>query len=488
MEDITKTKHMSFKEVAAYSLGLFGFQAIVGLLNSYQAEFDGSILGANVSLVAILILVAKIVSAVADPVVGNLVDRSHSKLGKFKSMILYSIAPLLIFTAIVFVKVPFKGVGLYVWIFLTYLVWSIAMTMGDVPSQGIASVLTPNPIERTNVVSISNTFKQIGFSACVVIVPIACLIIPGGSKVFVKSGETDMPMIASEYLWTAILTAVFGCALFALIPLLNKERVPYVSGEKTTAKDMFKALKDNKPLMLVIVSYFLGFGRQMSMGIQVQAANTILGSQNLVAVLGIVTAVGSMISMAICPLLIKKMGEKKVYILLSVYGFVASALSFVVGHFWFKNLDNTVLTVLFYASLFLIGLQFAAVTLMPMIMTADCVDYYEFETGKRMEGAAYSILTLTIKVCLALGTALGLVFIQVSGYSDTVAQIAAGTASGFSEKTKDIVFFAYTVVPGFLALISIFPIFKYDIVGKKKQDIADELQKRRTKATAEIDN
>ena len=39
---------------------------------------------------------------------------------------------------------------------------------------------------------------------------------------------------------------------------------------------------------------------------------------------------------------------------------------------------------------------------MPMIMTADCVDYYEYETGKRMEGAAYSILTLTIKVCLAL--------------------------------------------------------------------------------------
>ncbi|UKI22315.1 MAG: hypothetical protein L6V88_08070 [Anaerotruncus sp.] len=55
----TSKKYMSFKEVAAYSLGLFGFQAIVGLLNSYQAEFDGSILGANVSVVAILILVAK---------------------------------------------------------------------------------------------------------------------------------------------------------------------------------------------------------------------------------------------------------------------------------------------------------------------------------------------------------------------------------------------------------------------------------------------
>ena len=43
--DVTSQKYMNFKEIAAYSLGLFGFQAIVGLLNSYQAEFDGSILG-----------------------------------------------------------------------------------------------------------------------------------------------------------------------------------------------------------------------------------------------------------------------------------------------------------------------------------------------------------------------------------------------------------------------------------------------------------
>ncbi|MCI9111704.1 MAG: hypothetical protein HFJ99_03965 [Eubacterium sp.] len=471
--DVTKQKHMNFKEIAAYSLGLFGFQAIVGLLNSYQAEFDGSILGANVSVVAILILVAKIVSAVADPVVGNLVDRSKSKMGKFKSMILYSLVPLLVMSAVVFANVPFKGVGLYAWIFVTYLIWSIAMTMGDVPSQGIAAALTPNPTERTNVVSISNTFKQVGFSACVVIVPIVCLIIPNGSKVFVKSGETDTPMIASEYFWVAVLTAVLGCALFALIPLINKERVVNTSSEKVTANDMLNALKNNKPFMLVIISYFLGFGRQMAMGIQVQAATVILGSQNLVAVLGIVTAIGSMISMALCPLLIKKMNERNAYILLSVYGFAASIFSFVIGYFWFNNPSNMVLTVLFYASLFLIGLQFGAVTLMPMIMTADAVDYYEHKTGKRMEGACYSILTLTIKVCLALGTAVGLIFVQKSGYYESL-----GTGD-FTNSTKNVIFFAYTALPGILALLSIIPMFKYDIVGDKKAKISTELAARR---------
>ena len=256
MENLSTKKYMNFKEIAAYSLGLFGFQAIVGLLNSYQAEFDASILGADIAVVGILILVAKIVSAVADPVVGNLVDKSKSKLGKFKSMIIYSIIPLLIMSAVVFIDVPFKSnsMATYVWIFVTYLIWSIAMTMGDVPSQGIAAALTPNPTERTNVVSISNTFKQVGFSACVVIVPIVCLIIPNGSKVFVKKGETDVPMIASEYFWVAVLTAVLGCVLFALIPLINKERVVTQSNEKVTAKDMVMALKDNKPFMLVTSS------------------------------------------------------------------------------------------------------------------------------------------------------------------------------------------------------------------------------------------
>ncbi len=483
----TTEKYMSFKEIAAYSLGLFGFQAIVGLLNSYQAEFDASILGADIAVVGVLVLIAKILSAVFDPFVGNMIDRSKSKKGKFKSVIKMSIIPLLVMSAVVFIDVPFKNhrLATYIWIFVTYLLWSLAMTLGDVPSQGIASVLTPNPTERTNVVSISNTFKQIGFSACVVIVPIACLIIPGGSKVFVKSGETDLPMIANEYLFTAVLTALFGCLLFMLIPLINKERIPYSAGEKVTFKDMLGALKSNKPFMLVILSYFLGFGRQMSMGIQVQAANIILGSQNLVAVLGISTAIGTMISMAACPFLIKKFDEKKIYIALSVYGFAASLFSFLIGHFWFENSGNMVLTVLFYFSLFLMGLQFASVNLMPMIMTADCVDYYEYETGKRMEGTAYSVLTLTIKICLALGTALGLVFVQFSGYSDTVREIAAGTASGFEMRTKNIVYFAYTIMPGILSLLSAIPIFKYDIIGKKKQDISEALQERRAAAAVE---
>ena len=127
-----------------------------------------------------------------------------------------------------------------------------------------------------------------------------------------------------------------------------------------------------------------------------------------------------------------------------------------------------------YIFLFLIGLQFSAVTLMPMIMTADCVDYYEYETGKRKEGPVYALLSLTIKVCLALGTALGLIFVSKSGYSEALA-----SGEAFSDSTKNMIFFAYTAMPGILALLSAFPIFKYDIYGEKKAKISAALQERR---------
>lgn len=462
-------KQMKTKEVLAYSIGLFGFQAIVGLLNSYQAEFYHSQMAANLAVVGILILIVKVVSAVFDPIVGNMIERHSSPKGKLKPFIAYSILPLAVMTIVLFIKVNLSGAALYGYIFITFLLWSMAMTLGDVPSQGIAAVLTENPDERTNVISIANTFKQVGFSAAAVVVPVVCLIVPGGSKVFgIESGEKDSPISSTEYLVTAAVVAVLGCAMFSLIYFINKERVPY-KAEKMSFTQMFTALKDNKPLMMVIISYFLGCGRQMAMAIQVQASNAILGSENYVIVLGITTAIGSMLSMALTPILIKKIGEKKTFILLSLYGFVISVLGFIVYAFITTNM------IVMFIFLFLTGLQFGAVTLMPMIMVSDCVDWYEYETGKRVEGPAFSVLTLTIKVCLAIGAALGLIFVQASGYTAQAAEVA--------QDTKNIIYFAYIALPGIFSLLAIFPMLKYDLWGEKKKEIANELQKRRSKVS-----
>ena len=70
MENSQK-KLMPFKEVMAYSLGLFGMQAVIFYLNSYQAEFYNLTMGADLAIIGIILLLGKVVSAVFDPFVGS---------------------------------------------------------------------------------------------------------------------------------------------------------------------------------------------------------------------------------------------------------------------------------------------------------------------------------------------------------------------------------------------------------------------------------
>ena len=464
-----RKKYLNLKDILIYSIGLFGLQMVVFYINSYQLEFystTGRLTTEAMVSVPFIILAAKIVSAIFDPVVGNLIERKPDKgYGKLKPFILYSVPPLILFTIMIFIDVPLEGPALLAYIFVATTVWSMAMTMGDVPSQAMSAVLTPDSTERTNLIGFSGTFRSIGQAAPYVVVPVVCLCVPGGAGI-------EGTLSITEYLWNAVAIGVIGSAMLALIAFFNKERVPY-KAEKMSAKEMISALKNNKYLLLVMISYFLGFARQGAMAIQVQAANALLGGQNLIIVLGISTAAGTMISMALTPLLVKKFDERKVFVGMSVYGFFSSLLAFFVAVWADFHLAALIPT------LFLMGLQFGAVNIMPMIMVADSVDYYEHKTGKRTEGVAYAVLSFSIKVTLALGAAvcLAVIFSDMVGYS--------ATTTDFTFETKRGVYFAYTVIPGITSLLAAIPILKYDLVGSKKKAINEELRIRRGELVTE---
>lgn len=462
-ENLQNKKYLTVKELIFYSLGLFGLQAIIFYINSYQVEFysgSGMIEASKMVIVTFIILAAKLVSAVFDPLIGNLIDsKKGGKHGKLKPFIVISTIPLSILTVLIFCKVNLTGFALYAYIFVTTTLWSVAMTLGDVPSQGMSAVITPNPTERNNLIGFSGTLKSIGQAAPYVVVPAVCLCVPGGAGI-------EGTISTTEYLWCAIVISVLGSLMFLGLFFFNKERVPY-EAERVSLKDMFGIIKNNKYLLLVVASYFLGFARQGAMAIQAQTANAILGGANKIIILGISTAIGTVISMAVTPILIKKFDEKKVFIAMSIYGGVSSVLAYLVAVWTNFNLIALI------ATLFLMGLQFGAVNIMPMIMVADSVDYYEWKTGKRTEGVAYAVLSLCIKVTLALGAAVCLawVFADFTGYQANMTE--------FSDSVKKGVFFSYTVIPGITSALAAIPIFFYDLVGDKKKQISADLAARR---------
>jgi sugar (glycoside-pentoside-hexuronide) transporter len=460
-------KKLKMKEIMGYSFGLFGLQAIIGFSNSYQAQFFNKILAADLAVIGIIMLIAKLISSFADPFIGNYIDRINLKGGKLRPHLLLSLIPLTILTILLFLEIPFSGAGLYVYIFLIFTLWSIAMTYADIPSQGMLSMLTTDLDDRNKLAGYSNFIKNVGLSLCITIMPIICIL----------SGSEGGAIGYKEFVIGAIVMSLILVGLFVNMFFVNKENVPYQSN-KISNKEMFHMLKDNKPLMLILLSALLGFGRNIAVNIQAQAAHALVGTitlfgmeiggENTILLIGGTAGIATAIGMIFVPIMAQKLGVKKTFFIMSVYGIIASSFVFIIYILGVTSLLYMVI------GLFFVGLMYGSHTFLPLVMVADCVDYYEYKTGKRAEGVHYAVLSFSIKVSSALSVALGLILLGVSGYD--------ANNNVFSQDTKNIIFFVYAFLPGLFSLLSMIPILFYKLDKGEKQKIAEELERRHAAA------
>lgn len=402
-----------------YALGLMGINLGIGLINSYQAEFFNKILQADLMAVAGIILAAKFISIVADFVIGNLIDRANFKAGKMRPWILFSAFPLAVLTMISFVFIPFSSnAGRYIYIIFVVVLWNISMTMADIPSQGMLSLISKSSEEINNAAGLGNTLKSVALAAPGVFVSFVCILTGSDGAV----GQT-------EYLITAAIMAGLGLIFQLLMYFKCKEIVKSNTSAGMSFKEMFRELKNNKMLLIVFGTYILGFGRNIGLGIAVQATcilirdgidlsfigmGTLYGDACSWAI-GITSAISSMVTIVLNPIINKKLGEKKYFITAGFYGFAVTLIATLIytlsptGSF-----GRSIWAIWIYQ--FFLGFAFGPNGYLPMVMTADIVDYQEWKTGKRTEGTQFAILSMSNKLSNALSVSLGILFIGAIGY------------------------------------------------------------------------
>lgn len=474
-----KKKILTFKSALLYGFGIFGIQMLIGMLNSYQSQFYTSILGAELTKCAVIILAAKVISSFSDPIIGSIIDRSKFKSGKMKPFVAMSILPFAIITTLMFIKIDFPNDVLkYGYITLTSVLWNIAMSFADIPSQGMLALLSPDSDEKSMAAGISNTMKSIAVAAPTVIIPVVC-VLTGSATI----GE-------KEYLITAAIIGVLAVVLVGLMLKTSKEVVESKPVD-ASFKAMFSELRHNRMLLLTFLVYILGFGRNIAMSIAIQASAVLvhevtipigqgitLAGENLSVLLGIGSGITSMISIVLAPVVNKKLGTKKTYLAFGIYGTVVSVLCFSL-YVFAGSIFRTIPALIIMQ--FFIGFMFGTHGYTPMIMLSDTVDYTEMTTGKRTEGVQYAVLSLGVKLSNAFSVAVGVFVVGLSGYVGTM------TYADVTPSMQNIVMVAYWLLPGICTFLSCIPVCFYKIDGELREQVMAFMAKKQLKETETIE-
>ncbi len=486
------------KEVQAYAIAALGQGLVYSCMSSYITDYYMNVLTLNAIFVILLMLLARVWDAINDPMMGMIMDRYSTKRGRMRPYPLATAIPIAALTILMFVNPGFdtkeKSVWLYVFVSVIYVLWGMVYTVSDVPFWSLPNVMTPNPKERGNLISYGKTVGGIG-SAVTVALPIIVGYV-------VADMDVERANIV-KYAVMAISMAVIGMPLFTLATFKTKERVKIpdaqkrAPGEPSTIKRIFTC----KPLMLVVLSGMLSFGRYMLQaaaphvarysGFYIGTKPTTVDEYNsnistVALVIQVCAAVGMFGAMIFLPKLYKKFEYKQIMIVSCIGGFIASCFTLIIG--WTTH--NLLICIPF---MLISSIPLGVINNVSFAMVCDCLDFMEWKTGFRNNGLGSACQSFVNKIGNAFATVMIIVMYLVVNIDVSNLNVGSGEAvvnaiNSLSSTQNFAMFSLVTIVPGISLLLCAIPLFFYDLTGEKKNKVFSELAQLRKERGIDIES
>ena len=441
------------KEKFAYGFVAVGSYMVSGIVSSYFLNYVTDILILKEWwFIIVLLLVGRISDMITDPLMGIVVDKTHTKAGKMRPYV--KVGSFLIGIVAILMFFPLSGAepGKMVWAMIMYVGFGLAYTLVDVPAMGMMSVATPDKDERAGLLSFYVTVGSIGGLLPTVLYMVLDFFVPAKWIYFVL----------------AVIVGLTAFAAYLYLYFHSKERFA-TSTEKISVKDMMKVVAKNKPMVLALLMSMLASPRYMIMSVAIYISIYVvtipgLESGTVLVLLYIVVGAGMFAGILLTPPTYKKFGYKKASLLYGAIGAVFLGCGFGVG------------LVNIYAALPFMtigGLGLGAYNTLPYPMVGDSLDYLEWKTGERMEGICFSWNSFVTKFNNAVGALGVIVGLMVIGY---VQPEVSGEYLPQTQFVKDGMFALATLIPAIGFALSLIPMLFYDYTGKRKEKILAELE------------
>lgn len=404
VESNGSAEKISFRERFGYGIGDLATNLIYASMASFLTFFYTDTVGISAGVIGTIMLLARVLDAVLDLVMGIAVDKTRSRHGKARSWILWTSVPFGL-SAILLVTVPDIGyTGKIVYIIVTYLLMNIVFTASNIPYGTLVSLITRDPYERSVLAIFRNFLATIGSTTV---------------------GVVTLPMIAffgnNQLAWiiTFSIYGVVAIALFYWNFFHTRERVKPAASEQQTFKLSLwvQAVLHNKYWLMIFLFLLLQFTLlSLNQGVNVYYANYILGDPDYVSVLTLALSIPSLLGLFIIAPVIKKIGKRNTALIGLGLSLVGTLIVFI---------DPTNVGLVIFATV-VKGLGGAPVGATMFAFLADTIDYGEWVSGVRAEGVLFSAGSLGQKIGMGVGTALLGWFLSIGGYVSGAATQSAG--------------------------------------------------------------
>lgn len=477
------------KNLLMFPLGTVGRDMVYSLVTNFLLTyilFTRGLTPAQLAAVTAIMVAARIFDALNDPVMGNLIERTRTRWGKFKPWLLAGVLSTSVVVYLAF-NTNLQGWS-FVWFFgVIYILFSVTYTMNDISYWGMVPALSSDADARNQFTSRATLFAGIGGTLASVLIPMFTT----GERAIGGSTTVAYGRIA---LIICVLSPLFIC--FTLFGVRERRSDQEEKAPPVSFKKIIGTITGNDQLLWIALIFLI---QQIGNGVVLGGIGSTFiyfdfgydgGLYSLFTTVGMAATAFLMI---FYPAISRRIHRKKLMGIMAVISTAGYLLMLLPGLLLQAGTIKFWLIVIGYM---LSNFGQYCYYLIMMISVINTVEYNELKHGVRDEAIITSLRPFLTKLASAvtvLITSVSYMLFGVTSFTNQISSLEQAASAGTiteAEKLSSIsqvlsgvrheqtvgLLLCMTVLPCLLMLLSYFLYKKhYRLDEEEYQKICDEL-------------
>lgn len=389
---LEQSEKLPVKTSIFYGMGELGQGMVYPMVSMFMLFFLSTYAGISPAAVGTLILIARIWDAVNDPIMGTILDNTHSRWGKARPYLLFGAIPFALFFVMIFaVPLDASMTVKLLWSYIAYIGWGMAFTATSISYLSMPLRMTLDPHRRVTLSMMRMIFAGL-----------PAFLVPMMTPILTKRFAGPAENFSRGYVVTAVIYGIISVLVYWVVFFGVKER--YGTTKKEERISLFKGLavflKSRPWRKLVTSTCLLMTYYSIIMSSLIFYVNFYLKRPEIASLIMPLAFAPSFLAILFGKPLTRKLGKRKV----ALFAVIVSLAALVVRMF---TRDQTFS--IFLVTSILTGTTFGFYNLGKHPLIYDAIEYTELKSGVKAESIGLTGDSFAAKLGQGLGPA-------ISGY------------------------------------------------------------------------